>query len=95
MWFATVVIAPERDIAFLLALRNLPQALSISRPVVRRRDEAAYAPVTILVDERADGVHLSYGSMASLLTPYGSQSALSVALDLDAKMERLLKTAAG
>jgi hypothetical protein len=26
-------------------------------------DAAAYAPITILVDERADGVHLSYDSM--------------------------------
>ena len=42
-------------------------------------DAAAYAPVTILVDERADGVHLSYDSMASLLAPYGSQAALLVA----------------
>ena len=30
-------------------------------------DAAAYAPVTILVDERADGVHISYDRMASLL----------------------------
>src|SRR5262245_11354217 len=30
-------------------------------------DAASYAPVTILVDERDDGVHLSYDSMASLL----------------------------
>jgi aliphatic nitrilase len=58
-------------------------------------DAAAYAPVTILVDERADGVHLSYDSMASLLAPYGSQSALAVAMTLDAKVESLLKTAAG
>jgi hypothetical protein len=57
-------------------------------------DAASYAPVTILVDERADGVHLSYDSMASLLAPYGSQSALTVAMDLDAKIESLLKTAA-
>ena len=57
-------------------------------------DAAAYAPVTILVDERADGVHLSYDSMASLLTPYGSQTALVVARDLDAKIESLLNTAA-
>ena len=57
-------------------------------------DAASYAPVTILVDERADGVHLSYDSMASLLAPYGSQSALAVARDLDAKVESLLKTAA-
>jgi hypothetical protein len=32
--------------------------------------------------------------MASLLAPYGSQSALTVAMDLDAKVESLLKTAA-
>ena len=57
-------------------------------------DAASYAPVTILVDERADGVHLSYDSMASLLAPYGSQSALTVAMDLDAKVESLLKSAA-
>ena len=57
-------------------------------------DAAAYAPVTILVDERADGVHLSYDSMASLLAPYGSQAALLVARDLDTKIEGLLETAA-
>jgi uncharacterized protein (DUF302 family) len=57
-------------------------------------DAAAYAPVTILVDERVDGVHLSYDSMASLLSSYGNQAALSVARDLDTKIECLLKTAA-
>ena len=57
-------------------------------------DAASYAPVTILVDERADGVHLSYDSMASLLAPYGSRAALAVARDLDAKIEGLLETAA-
>jgi hypothetical protein len=50
--------------------------------------------VVILVDERADGVHLSYDSMASLLGPYGSQAALLVARDLDAKIESLLEAAA-
>jgi hypothetical protein len=57
-------------------------------------DAASYAPVTILVDERADGVHLSYDSMASLLAPYGSEAALAVARDLDAKIVGLLKRAA-
>jgi hypothetical protein len=57
-------------------------------------DAASYAPVTILVDERADGVHLSYDLMASLIAPYGSQAALAVAESLDAKIERLLETAA-
>src|SRR4029453_3848541 len=57
-------------------------------------DAAAYARVTILVDERADGVHLSYDSMASLLAPYGSETALAVARDLDAKVLGLLEAAA-
>jgi hypothetical protein len=57
-------------------------------------DAASYAPVTILVDERVDGVHLSYDSMASLIAPYGSQAALVVARNLDAKIECLLETAA-
>ena len=29
-----------------------------------------YAPVTVLVDERSDGVHISYDRMVSLLAPY-------------------------
>ena len=57
-------------------------------------DAASYAPISILVDERADGVHLSYDTMASLIAPYGSQAALLVARDLDAKIEGPLETAA-
>jgi hypothetical protein len=57
-------------------------------------DAASHAPVTILVDECADGVHLSYDSMASLIAPYGCEAALAVARDLDMKIETLLKTAA-
>jgi uncharacterized protein (DUF302 family) len=57
-------------------------------------DAASYAPVTILIDERADGVHLSYDSMASLIAPYESPAALAVAKSLDAKIEGLLETAA-
>jgi hypothetical protein len=57
-------------------------------------DAAAYAPITILVDERADGVHLSYDLMASLLAPYGSQAALMVARDLDMRIEALLEAVA-
>jgi uncharacterized protein (DUF302 family) len=57
-------------------------------------DAASYAPVTILISERADGVHLSYDSMASLLAPYGSEAALDVAKELDTKIESLLETAA-
>jgi hypothetical protein len=46
------------------------------------------------MDERADGVHISYDRMASLLAPYGNPDALSVARDLDAKVEDLLSRAA-
>jgi hypothetical protein len=58
-------------------------------------DAGSYAPVTILIDERADGVHLSYDRMASFLAPYGSPEALKVARDLDTKVEALLTAAAG
>jgi len=48
-------------------------------------DAGSYAPVTVLVDERSDGVHLSYDRMASFLAPYGNHDALEVARDLDKK----------
>ena len=58
-------------------------------------DAGSYAPVTVLVDERADGVHLSYDRMASFLAPYRNRDALEVARDLDSKVEDLLRNAAG
>jgi uncharacterized protein (DUF302 family) len=61
----------------------------------RSPDAGSYAPVTILVDERADGVRLTYDRMASFLAPYGNDEALKVARDLDAKIETLLTKAAG
>src|SRR6202035_2492126 len=57
-------------------------------------DAGSYAPVTILVDERPDGVHLSYDRMASLLAVYGNRDALQVAEDLDNKVETVLREAA-
>jgi uncharacterized protein (DUF302 family) len=57
-------------------------------------DAGSYAPVTVLVDERTDGVHLSYDRMASLLAPYGNSDALEVARNLDKKVEDLLQRAA-
>jgi uncharacterized protein (DUF302 family) len=53
-------------------------------------DAGSYAPVTILVYEREDGVHVSYDTMASYLAGYGNEKALQVAKDLDAKVLRLL-----
>jgi uncharacterized protein (DUF302 family) len=57
-------------------------------------DAGSYAPVTVLVDERADGVHLSYDKMASLLAPYKNRDALEFARGLDRKIEDLLRAAA-
>jgi uncharacterized protein (DUF302 family) len=57
-------------------------------------DAGSYAPITILIEERADGIRISYDRMASYLAPYGNSDALSVARDLDAKIEKILATAA-
>jgi len=73
----------------------------IGNPLIMREmakhvpDAGSYAPVTVLVDERADGVHLSYDRMASFLAPYNNSEALKVARDLDKKVEALLSSAAG
>ena len=74
--------------------------LVIGNPLIMREmvkhvpDAGSYAPVTILIDERPDGVHISYDRMASLLAPYENAAALKVARDLDAKVEALLAAAA-
>jgi uncharacterized protein (DUF302 family) len=74
--------------------------LVIGNPLIMREmvkhvpDAGSYAPVTILVDERSDGVHISYDRMASLLAPYENAEALKVARDLDGKVEALLAVAA-
>jgi uncharacterized protein (DUF302 family) len=66
----------------------------IMKEMVKHVPEAgSYAPVTILVDQRSDGVHLTYDKMASLLAPYGNTDALAVARDLDSKIENLMETA--
>jgi len=69
--------------------------LTMSAMVQHVPDAGSYAPVTILIDERPDGVHLSYDRMASFLATYGSPEVLKVAQDLDAKVEALLAAAAG
>jgi hypothetical protein len=81
---------------------SAPQSLRlvIGNPLIMKAmattvpDAAAYAPVTVLVDERADGVHLSYDPVADLIAPYGSEPALAVASALDTKIESLLESAA-
>lgn len=74
--------------------------LMVGNPLIMREmvesipDAAAYAPVTLLIDERADGVHLSYDLMASLIAPYGGGKALAVAEALDSKVTHLLEKSA-
>jgi uncharacterized protein (DUF302 family) len=82
--------------------RDIPRIIRfvIGNPLIMKEmarhvpDAGSYAPVTVLVDERPDGVHLSYDRTSSLLAPYGSPDALQVAQDLDNKVEDLLKQAA-
>ena len=57
-------------------------------------DAGSYAPVTLLIDERSEGVHVSYEKMESYLLHYGSSEALAVARTLDAKITSLLRECA-
>ena len=74
--------------------------LVIGNPLIMKEmvkhvpDAASYAPVTMLVDERPDGVHLTYDKMASFLAPYQNAEALAVARDLDSKIETLVRSLA-
>lgn len=77
------------------------QRFIVGNPLIMRQmvkavhDAGSYVPVTILIDERQDGVHLSYDRIASFLSPYGDFEPLKVAKDLDAKVEALLSSCAG
>jgi len=74
--------------------------LLIGNPLTMRKmakhvpDAGSYAPVTVLVDERKDGVHISYDRTASLIAPYQNAEALAVARALDTKVENLITAAA-
>jgi uncharacterized protein (DUF302 family) len=57
-------------------------------------DAGSYAPVTILIEERPGSVRICYDRMASYLAVYGNSDALKVARELDAKVERILTSAA-
>jgi uncharacterized protein (DUF302 family) len=78
-----------RSLRFLIG-----NPLIMKRMVEHAPDAGSYAPVTILLDERPDGVRLSYDRMASFLAIYRSEDALKVARELDAKVEAVLTKAA-
>ena len=67
----------------------------IGNPLIMREmakhvpDAGSYAPVTILIEERTDGVHLAYDRMASFFDPSRNEEALKVARDLDSEVESL------
>ena len=92
------------DIGDVLRKENVAapksQRFIVGNPLIMKQmvkavpDAASYAPVTILIDERQDGVHLSYDRMASFLSPYNNSEALKVAQDLDNKVEALLTACA-
>ena len=73
--------------------------LLIGNPLIMKQmtelapDAAAYAPVTILIDERDGKVHVSYDRMASLLSVYHNPGATKIGEALDAKIETLVRTA--
>jgi uncharacterized protein (DUF302 family) len=88
------------------ALRRNPQAVPYNivriiagNPLIMAQmtehvpDAGSYAPVTILVYEREDGVHVSYDTMRSYLASSGNEKALQMAEELDAKVIRLLQEA--
>jgi uncharacterized protein (DUF302 family) len=90
------VLRKESGLASPKANRFLIGNPLIMKGMAKHVPEAAsYAPITLLVDERADGVHLGYDRMASLLAPYGNAEALAVARDLDDRLEKLMRDAAG
>jgi uncharacterized protein (DUF302 family) len=74
--------------------------LVIGNPLIMKEmvkhlpDAASYAPVTVLIDERPDGVHLSYDLMASFLAPYVNGQASTIAEQLDERVLDLLTAAA-
>ena len=91
---AVIRIATDRDTPRMVRL-IMGNPLIMQQMARYAPDAGSYAPVTVLVDERSDGVHISYDRMASLLAPYRNSEALAVARDLDKKVETLLSEAAG
>jgi hypothetical protein len=68
--------------------------VTMSDMAVSVPDVGSYAPVTVLVTERRDGVHLSYDSMVSAIAHYDEPTARAVAERLDAAVLQLMHQAA-
>ena len=95
LWIAPMVLGkgkpgPKPNVIRLL----IGNPLTMRKMAEHVPDAGSYAPITVLVDERTDGVHLSYDRMASSLAPYGNAAASAVAEQLDRNVENILQTAA-
>jgi uncharacterized protein (DUF302 family) len=69
-------IRANRSVRFIVG-----NPVTMSKMVEHVPDAGSYAPVIVLIDERNDGVHLSYDRMASFLASYENVDALKVARD--------------
>jgi len=88
------VVRKERGAGTPRSVRLLVgNPLTMKRMLVHVPDAGSYAPATLLVDEREDGVHVTYDRMASLLGGYRNAEALKVARELDAQVEALIASA--
>ncbi|WP_029118021.1 DUF302 domain-containing protein [Mycobacterium sp. URHB0044] len=84
---------PARSRRMLRIIAGNP--VTMSRMTATVPDAGSYAPVTVLITERSDGVTLSYDRVASAIAPYEGAEASAVAEGLDDAVVTLLRTAAG
>jgi hypothetical protein len=84
---------PDRGARILRIIAGNP--VTMSKMTATVPDAGSYAPVTILIVERPDGVTLSYDRVASAIAPYAGDAASAVAQELDGAVLTLLRDAAG
>ena len=84
---------PDRGRRMLRIIAGNP--VTMSKMTATAPDAGSYAPVSILVVERAEGTTLSYDRVASAIAPYGSAEASAVATALDDAVVTLIQHAAG
>ena len=84
---------PARGFRMLRIIAGNP--VTMSKMAATVADVGSYAPVTILVAERAEGTTLSYDRVVSAIAPYASDEASAVAASLDDAVVTLLQHAAG
>jgi hypothetical protein len=89
------LVAESAGSAGLIEFLSLDLGEALAKHPGTVADAGSYAPVTILVAERPEGVHIAYDRVASAIAPYESPAASAAAVDLDRKVLQLLRTAAG